>query len=74
MSRGEKGLSGLTTAASLWVAAAVGMGVGFSYYILATSLTLITAVSLHMPSIDFWAKFSKKKKRRVRKKIENKNK
>lgn len=58
--RNENALSGLTTAASLWVAAAVGMGVGFAYYIVATGLTLITLVSLHLPSAKIWTKLSKK--------------
>lgn len=57
--------SGLTTAASLWVSAAVGMSIGFSLYYFAMGLTAITALSLHLPSIKAWVVVSKKKKRRV---------
>ncbi len=58
--------SGLTTAASLWVSAAVGMSIGFSLYYFAMGLTTITALSLHLPSIKAWVVVSKKKKRRVK--------
>ena len=40
---------GLTTAASIWVAAAIGMAVGFRYYetaVISTVLVLITLVAL----------------------------
>ena len=57
---------GLTTAASLWVSAAVGMAVGFSLYVVATGLSLITAATLHIPSAQFWKKLSKKSKRAVK--------
>ncbi|NCP62212.1 MAG: MgtC/SapB family protein [Alphaproteobacteria bacterium] len=55
--------SGLTTAASLWVSAAVGMSVGFSLYFLAVGLAIITALSLHLPSVNAWMRVSKKKNR-----------
>ncbi len=58
--------SGLTTAASLWVSAAVGMAVGFSLYFLATGLAAITAMSLYLPSVRAWKRVSKKKKRRIK--------
>lgn len=66
---------GLTTAASLWVSAAVGMAVGFSLYIVATGLALITAATLHIPSANFWTMLSKKSKsisKKASKKIEKK--
>lgn len=56
---------GLTTAASLWVSAAVGTAVGFSLYIVATGLALTTAISLHLPSARLWTKLSTKQKRKV---------
>jgi len=43
------GVSGITTAAGLWLAAAIGMGVGFGFYLLsifATSLALFIFVVL----------------------------
>lgn len=67
--------TGLTTAAGLWVSAAVGMSVGFSLYILAAGLSILTALSLHLPSIKAWNRVSKKQKRHlkaaIKKKAEN---
>lgn len=37
----ENHVDGLTTAAGLWVAAAIGMAVGLSYYLLAAATTII---------------------------------
>ena len=62
--RRDDGQSGLTTAASLWCSAAVGMSVGFSLYIFAVGLTAITALSLYLPSIKAWMRISKKNRRR----------
>lgn len=42
-------VKGLTTAASIWTAAAIGMAVGFAYYttaVIATVLVLVTLVGL----------------------------
>jgi putative Mg2+ transporter-C (MgtC) family protein len=52
---------GLTTAASLWVSAALGVTVGFHLYILAIAVSLLTVISLHLPSAKFWARLSKKR-------------
>lgn len=38
----REGLAGLTTAAGIWVAAAIGIAVGFKLYALATFATLLT--------------------------------
>lgn len=38
----EKHLSGLTTAAGIWVAAAIGISVGFKFYLLAFFTTFLT--------------------------------
>jgi len=40
--RGEEGVKGLTTAAGLWVAAAVGIAVGANFYFLAILATILT--------------------------------
>lgn len=58
--------SGLTTAASLWCAAAVGMSTGFALYVFAIGLTAITAISLRLPSVKAWIRISRKKRARVR--------
>lgn len=47
--RSEEGVKGLTTAASIWVAAAIGMAVGFGYYVTAViscAFVLLTLVGL----------------------------
>ena len=45
----KDGVSGLTTAATLWLSAAIGLAVGIGYYegaIIATAICLITLISL----------------------------
>lgn len=47
-------IKGLTTAASIWIAAAIGMAAGFGYYvtaIISTVLVLITVVGLRWVEI-----------------------
>ncbi len=41
----------LTTAASLWFAAAVGMAIGFSFYIVAILSTLVGIIILRIPHL-----------------------
>lgn len=40
--RGDQGVSGLTTAATIWTAAAIGMTIGGGFYLLAFSTLLVT--------------------------------
>jgi putative Mg2+ transporter-C (MgtC) family protein len=54
--QGEE-VKGLTTAASIWVAAAIGMAVGFGYYstaVVATVLVVITLVLLRWVELRFF--------------------
>ncbi len=44
----ENHVDGLTTAAGLWTSAAIGMAVGFSYYVLAIMATVIVFFVLMM--------------------------
>ncbi len=44
--RQNDGVRGLTTAASIWVVASVGMAVGFGYYAVAIFTTLIVLATL----------------------------
>lgn len=44
--RSGASIRGLTTAATIWVVAAVGMSVGFGYFILATICTALVLVLL----------------------------
>jgi putative Mg2+ transporter-C (MgtC) family protein len=41
-------ISGLTTAASLWVVAAIGMGVGAEFYLTSLFLTVISFIVLSL--------------------------
>lgn len=50
-------IRGLTTAASIWIAAAIGMAVGFGYYVTAivsTALVLVTLVGLRWIEVRFF--------------------
>jgi putative Mg2+ transporter-C (MgtC) family protein len=44
--RAEDGVKGLTTAATVWVVAALGMSVGFGLYIIATASAVIVLIGL----------------------------
>lgn len=50
--RGRAGVHGLTTAATLWASAAVGMLVGFGLYILALILTAAALIVLVIRAVD----------------------
>jgi putative Mg2+ transporter-C (MgtC) family protein len=41
----------LTTAASLWFAAAIGMAFGFGFYVIGIFSTLVTILVLHIPHL-----------------------
>jgi putative Mg2+ transporter-C (MgtC) family protein len=45
---GVQGVQGLTTAATVWVSAAVGMAVGIDHYILATATTILIVAILYL--------------------------
>jgi putative Mg2+ transporter-C (MgtC) family protein len=44
--RAEDGVKGLTTAATVWVVAALGMSVGFGLYLIATAAAVIVLIGL----------------------------
>ncbi|MDE2001704.1 MAG: MgtC/SapB family protein [Patescibacteria group bacterium] len=57
----EKKVQGLTTAAGIWVAAAIGMAIGFGFYgvaIFATLLTILVFIFLLPVEKRFLKKFS----------------
>lgn len=50
-------IRGLTTAASIWISAAIGMAAGFGYYttaIISTVLVLITVIGLRWVELRFF--------------------
>jgi putative Mg2+ transporter-C (MgtC) family protein len=51
--RDSEEILGLTTAASIWATAAVGIAVGFGHFVLAAGATLLLALVLHLlPRIE----------------------
>ncbi len=51
--RNEFGVTGVTTASTIWLAAAVGMGIGAGYYgIMAASMVVIVAVLWIFPYVE----------------------
>jgi len=59
---------GLTTAASLWLTAAIGITVGVGWYLLAFTSTILGFIVLGMKSVENTIANSSKSKRRDRKK------
>ena len=47
--RGGEGVAGITTAASIWVAAAIGLAVGAGLYLISAMATAITVGTLLIP-------------------------
>jgi putative Mg2+ transporter-C (MgtC) family protein len=55
--------SGLTTAASLWASAAIGLTVAYSLYVLAIMTTFLLFSVLMMSHLKFWLILSPKRKK-----------
>lgn len=56
----EKGsVVGLTTAATLWSSASVGMAVGYGMYVLAVLVAILVFVLLGAHHVPFWPNFKK---------------
>lgn len=49
--RGEEGVAGLTTAASIWIVAAIGLAAGAGLYLISVIVTLIAIGILMIPRI-----------------------
>lgn len=52
IAQGEKGVHGLTTAASLWIIAAVGICVGIGWYLLAILTTIFIILILFLGRLE----------------------
>jgi putative Mg2+ transporter-C (MgtC) family protein len=51
----RRGVRGLTTAASIWVVAAIGMAVGAGAYFMAGAATVIVVLTLFaLPQLEYW--------------------
>lgn len=53
-------VTGLTTAATLWATAAVGLAVAFNLYLVAISTTILIYLLLYLPRLPWWKKISAK--------------
>jgi len=52
--RQANGISGLTTAATLWATAAVGLAVAFGFYLVSMLASLLIYLMLYLPRISWW--------------------
>jgi len=53
-------VTGLTTAATLWATAAVGLSISFGYYLVGTFTALLIFLLLYLPRLSWWKKISAK--------------
>ncbi len=53
-------VTGLTTAATLWATAAVGLAVAFGLYVIAILTTVLIFLLLYLPRLTWWKKISAK--------------
>lgn len=60
----ENYISGLTTAATLWATAAVGLAVSFGMYLISLLTAILIFVLLYLPHVRWWKKISKKQSAR----------
>lgn len=61
--RQDKYVSGLTTAATLWATAALGLTVAFGMYMIATLTSVLIYLMLYLPRLRWWKHISGKKVR-----------
>jgi putative Mg2+ transporter-C (MgtC) family protein len=55
-SEGTGQVTNLTTAAAVWFAAAIGMALGFGWYVIAISCAIYSVVVPRIPHLKKWAK------------------
>ena len=53
-------ITGLTTAATLWATAAVGLSVAFGMYLIALLTAVLIYLLLYLPRLKWWKKISSK--------------
>lgn len=47
-------VQGLTTAASVWTVAAVGIAIGLGYYLMTAIVVILTLIVLHLNKLEFF--------------------
>ena len=63
--RQDKYINGLTTAATLWATAGVGLAVAFGMYLVSVTASILLFVLLYLPRFSWWKKVSTKDIRRL---------
>jgi putative Mg2+ transporter-C (MgtC) family protein len=58
--RQDKYVSGLTTAATLWSTAALGLAVAFGMYLISILTSILIYLLLYLPRLSWWKKLSGK--------------
>ena len=53
-------VTGLTTAATLWATAAVGLSISFGYYVVGFFTAILLFLLLYLPRLAWWKKISAK--------------
>ena len=53
-------VTGLTTAATLWATASVGLAIAFGYYIVGVLIAVLIFLLLYLPRLAWWKKISAK--------------
>ncbi len=61
----KAGIAGLTTAATLWATAAVGMAAAFGMYVLAVLSSLLLLGTLLLPYVPGWRKLTGRSVKRI---------
>lgn len=59
-------VTGLTTAATLWSTAAVGLAISFGFYVIGILTAVIIFLLLYLPKLSWWKKISRKVSRQQR--------
>jgi len=51
-------VAGVTTAATLWAAAAIGLSIAYGMYLIAVGTTILVYLLLYLPRLPWWHKIS----------------
>lgn len=54
-------ISGLTTAATLWATAAVGLAIAFGLYMISAVTSILIFLLLYLPRLEWWKRVVRKK-------------
>lgn len=57
----ENTITGLTTAATLWATAAVGLAVAFGFYLVSILTSILIYLTLYLPRLHWWRRMTGRK-------------